>query len=67
MSKEDECCGHTPATTSLHQTIDELEFERGIWTAALNNDMDRLNLLINKNLYNVNKPDNHGYTALVSL
>ncbi|XP_067950320.1 ankyrin repeat domain-containing protein 39-like [Watersipora subatra] len=57
-------CSHGAGTTALCQTIDELEFERGIWTAALDADMDRLQMLITKDPANVNKVDTNGYTAL---
>ena len=68
MSKHSsDACAHSSTVTSLHQTIDELEFERGIWTAAIDNDMGRLQLLISRNQANVNRPDNHGYTALVRI
>lgn len=44
------------------QTLDELDFERGIWTAAIENDLNRLKMFVNRNEQNVT--DNNGYTAL---
>lgn len=45
------------------QTIDEVSFERGIWTAALDGDVDRVNRLLQKGVL-VDAADSAGYTAL---
>jgi len=29
------CLEHAPAHSSVHQSLDELEFERGIWSAGI--------------------------------
>lgn len=57
------CHGHSSGASSLTQTLDELEFERGIWQAAIDNDCQKVDLLINKGV-SVNAKDNSGYTAL---
>uniref|UniRef100_A0A1L8DSM1 Putative 26s proteasome regulatory complex subunit psmd10 n=1 Tax=Nyssomyia neivai TaxID=330878 RepID=A0A1L8DSM1_9DIPT len=44
------------------QTLDEMDFERGIWTAALYGDMKRLEIAIQRGA--TNDCDNSGYTAL---
>lgn len=44
------------------QSLDEMDFERGIWAAALYNDLDKLDKLIA--LGHTNKQDSTGYTAL---
>ncbi|XP_055545797.1 ankyrin repeat domain-containing protein 39 [Wyeomyia smithii] len=49
-------------TVTASQSLDELEFERGIWTAAIENDEDKLRTLIAKG--HLNDKDNSGYTAL---
>lgn len=49
--------------SSLFQTLDELEFERGIWFAAQNGDLQRVKKLLNQGT-SVDKRDNAGYTAL---
>lgn len=49
-------------TTTASQSLDELEFERGIWTAAIDNDENKLRSLIDKGQLHVK--DNSGYTAL---
>lgn len=59
-SHENQCC-HT--LSSCSQTLDELEFERGIWQAAIDGDIDKIKKLLNKNV-NVNVTDSAGYTAL---
>uniref|UniRef100_A0A182PU47 Uncharacterized protein n=1 Tax=Anopheles epiroticus TaxID=199890 RepID=A0A182PU47_9DIPT len=44
------------------QSLSELDFDRGIWSAAMNNELDRLKMLIAKgHLYD---RDSCGYTAL---
>lgn len=59
-------CGHKSATTALHQTVDEMEFERGIWKAAIDQDLDRIEQLLSRDSKCLNKRDNSGYTAMVS-
>lgn len=49
-------------TTTASQSLDELEFERGIWTAAIDNDESKLRSLIDKG--QLHARDNSGYTAL---
>lgn len=49
-------------TVTASQSLDELEFERGIWTAAIENDESKLRTLIAKG--HLNDKDNSGYTAL---
>lgn len=60
------CCNHATAYGSTHQSLDELEFERGIWKAALDGDMKRATMLIQRDSECVNRTDTSGYTALVS-
>lgn len=49
-------------TATASQSLDELEFERGIWTAAIDNDEPMLRMLIAKG--HLRDRDNSGYTAL---
>uniref|UniRef100_A0A1B6LPG5 Uncharacterized protein n=1 Tax=Graphocephala atropunctata TaxID=36148 RepID=A0A1B6LPG5_9HEMI len=59
-------CDHSACThqqTSVQQTLDELDFERGIWTAALDRDESRVKMLLAKGTC-VDARDNAGYTAL---
>ncbi|XP_054290850.1 ankyrin repeat domain-containing protein 39-like [Macrosteles quadrilineatus] len=56
-------CNHPQAVTSVQQTLEELDFERGIWTAALDGDKQRVRDLLNKGT-EVDKRDGAGYTAL---
>ena len=50
-------------TSSLVQSLDELEFERGIWQAAIDNDAARVKQLVEKGT-SPDIKDNAGYTAL---
>lgn len=56
-----QCNCHHASTTAV-QSLDELEFERGIWQAAIDNDLNRLSELIHKS--HIHDRDNSGYTAL---
>ncbi|RZF44266.1 hypothetical protein LSTR_LSTR006816 [Laodelphax striatellus] len=63
MSHEcDACCAHAPTSTA--QTLDEMDFERGIWSAALDGDLDRVLKLLSSGARCVNALDAAGYTAL---
>ncbi|KAG6454089.1 ankyrin repeat domain-containing protein 39 [Manduca sexta] len=60
-------CTNATATSSVCQTLSEMDWERGMWYAAFNGDKDRVHLLIDKSMKvkeAVNAPDNSGYTAL---
>lgn len=57
-------CGRHQTNPSVSQTLDEMEFERGIWTAALNDDLDGVIRQLDRGV-NVNLTDSAGYTALV--
>ena len=62
--EHESCHGHTlPANSSVVQTLDELEFERGIWQAAVDNDFERVKSLIETGT-SVDIKDKSGYTAL---
>ncbi|XP_049869328.1 ankyrin repeat domain-containing protein 39 [Pectinophora gossypiella] len=59
-------CAHS-ANKSVCQTLSEMDWERGLWNAAFNGEIDRVEHLINKARNPkeaVNAPDNSGYTAL---
>ena len=57
-------CQCSAKESSTTQTLDELEFERGIWTAALEGDSAKVRSLVNKDPDCVNKRDGSGYTGL---
>ncbi|XP_047544899.1 ankyrin repeat domain-containing protein 39 isoform X1 [Vanessa atalanta] len=60
-------CNISTPNASVHQTLSEMDWERGIWNAAFSGDTDRVQLLIDKTnniLELVNSVDNSGYTAL---
>ncbi|XP_053126288.1 ankyrin repeat domain-containing protein 39 [Hemicordylus capensis] len=56
-------CSHHRAAPSVHQTLEEMDFERGIWCAALNGDLQRVQMQI-RNRGKPSEPDPLGYTAL---
>nr|XP_058934502.1 ankyrin repeat domain-containing protein 39 isoform X3 [Kogia breviceps] len=60
---EGPCCSHPSAAPGVQQTLDEMDFERGIWSAALNGDLGRVKYLIQK-AADPSQPDSAGYTAL---
>ncbi|CAL8094044.1 unnamed protein product [Calicophoron daubneyi] len=65
MHDHDSSCGCvSSATTSVHQTLEEMDFERGLWSAAAMGDMNRLDRLLSKSNVDVNTQDKYGYTAL---
>ncbi|XP_033094796.1 ankyrin repeat domain-containing protein 39 [Trachypithecus francoisi] len=57
------CCSQPSAVLGVQQTLEEMDFERGIWSAALNGDLDRVKHLIQK-AEDPSQPDSAGYTAL---
>uniref|UniRef100_A0A8C6WGK0 Ankyrin repeat domain 39 n=1 Tax=Neogobius melanostomus TaxID=47308 RepID=A0A8C6WGK0_9GOBI len=40
------CCSHPGSSSSVYQTLSEMDFERGIWSAAVDGDLERLTLLV---------------------
>ncbi|KAL1269354.1 hypothetical protein QQF64_031643 [Cirrhinus molitorella] len=56
------CSAHR-STPSVYQTLEEMEFERGIWSAAMDGDVDRVRAFINKGI-DSNIRDQANYTAL---
>ncbi|XP_029960950.1 ankyrin repeat domain-containing protein 39 [Salarias fasciatus] len=57
------CCSHPASSPSVHQTLDEMDFERGIWSAAMDGDLERVTSLVQKGT-DPNLRDSAGYTAL---
>ncbi|XP_029421840.1 ankyrin repeat domain-containing protein 39 isoform X1 [Nannospalax galili] len=58
------CCSHPGAVSVVQQTLEEMDFERGIWSAALNGDLGRVKYFIQKPT-DPSQPDSAGYTALL--
>ncbi|XP_071454191.1 ankyrin repeat domain-containing protein 39 isoform X2 [Hetaerina americana] len=56
------CVSHT--NTSLSQTLEEMDFERGIWYAAQTGDIERVEHLLNLKRVSPNVRDLSGYVAL---
>jgi len=57
-------CNHPAAVVSACQTLDEMEFDRGPWSAALYGDVDKLSHLLNKGTFTADSLDSSGYSAL---
>lgn len=58
-----DCSDHSSGAPSVHQTLDEMEFERGIWSAAVSGDLEEVQRRLGKG-ENANRTDSSGYTAL---
>ena len=56
-------CGCSAHSNSTAQTLSELEFERGLWSAAIENDIEKVNKLLDSG-HDPDIKDNSGYTAL---
>ncbi|KAK5871261.1 hypothetical protein PBY51_004152 [Eleginops maclovinus] len=57
------CCSNPVTSPSVYQTLSEMDFERGIWSAAMDGDLERVKSLIQKGT-DPNLRDSAGYTAL---
>ena len=57
------CC--LQPVTSVCQTLEEIDFERGIWSAAVNGDTQRVKKVLSAGV-SPNAPDSSSFTALVS-
>ncbi|XP_067396355.1 ankyrin repeat domain-containing protein 39 [Emydura macquarii macquarii] len=57
------CCCPGAAPPSARQSLAEMDFERGIWAAALDGDLGRVGKLLEKRV-DPSQPDPAGYTAL---
>ena len=58
-------CGCSSKSSTYAQSLSEMDFERGIWQAALNGDVSRVRKFLDKGT-DPNSRDGLGYTALVS-
>ncbi|XP_032373257.1 ankyrin repeat domain-containing protein 39 isoform X2 [Etheostoma spectabile] len=57
------CCSHPVSSPSVYQSLSEMDFERGIWSAAMDGDLERVRSLVQKGT-DLNLRDSAGYTAL---
>lgn len=60
---KDKCTHTCCAVSNVSQTLDELDFERGLWYAAQYGDLDRVMKLISQGT-EVDARDASGYTSL---
>ncbi|KAG8574653.1 hypothetical protein GDO81_009261 [Engystomops pustulosus] len=59
----DGCC--TGASPGVRETVQEMDFQRGIWSAAMDGDLKRVQRFVEKGT-DPNLADNFGYTALAA-
>ncbi|XP_030746740.1 ankyrin repeat domain-containing protein 39-like [Sitophilus oryzae] len=66
MSHKDEFCEHNCGCTNYTavQSLEEMDFVKGIWYAAQNGDYDRVQKLLESGKYNTDHRDSAGYTPL---
>nr|XP_033805186.1 ankyrin repeat domain-containing protein 39 [Geotrypetes seraphini]XP_033805187.1 ankyrin repeat domain-containing protein 39 [Geotrypetes seraphini]XP_033805188.1 ankyrin repeat domain-containing protein 39 [Geotrypetes seraphini]XP_033805189.1 ankyrin repeat domain-containing protein 39 [Geotrypetes seraphini]XP_033805190.1 ankyrin repeat domain-containing protein 39 [Geotrypetes seraphini]XP_033805191.1 ankyrin repeat domain-containing protein 39 [Geotrypetes seraphini] len=57
------CCSGSSVPGSVQQTLDEMDFERGIWPAAMDGDLGRVKRFIERGT-DPSWQDRSGYTAL---
>lgn len=57
-------CSHNPTAPSVHQTLEELDFSRGLLGAASDGDYDKVERLLRKG-HDPNQVDAYGYSALI--
>lgn len=57
------CCTHRGGS-GYQQSLDEMDFERGPWAAAMEGDVTRLKHLLDRGT-SANSRDKYGYTPLV--
>jgi len=53
-------CDCVHKRTGTEQTLDELDWERGIWGSAIRGDLEK----VKRQIKNINLQDKYGYTAL---
>ena len=58
-------CGCSSKSSTYAQSLSEMDFERGIWQAALNGDVSRVRKFLDKGT-DPSSRDGLGYTALVN-
>ena len=59
-------CTSNSSYPSVQQTLDELEFSRGIWTSALDGSYEEVETFLERKGVHPNAVDSSGYTALVN-
>ena len=59
-------CTSNSSYPSVQQTLDELEFSRGLWTSALDGSYEEVETFLERKGVHPNAVDSSGYTALVN-
>ncbi|XP_065888450.1 ankyrin repeat domain-containing protein 39-like isoform X2 [Dysidea avara] len=61
---DDHCCDHkTVAAYGVSQSMDEMNFQRGIWCAAMDGELSKVTKFLSSSI-NPNLTDSSGYTPL---
>lgn len=58
------CTVNVTSTANVFQSLNEMEFERGIWYASQTGDIERVIKLVMRQRQDVNQIDSAGYTSL---
>ncbi|XP_049822681.1 ankyrin repeat domain-containing protein 39 isoform X2 [Aethina tumida] len=58
----DDCSLKCKHTSTASQSMDEMDFDRGIWSAAMYGEIDKIKKCLDKT--DVNTTDKYGFTAL---
>lgn len=64
QSSHDCQCHQNLTNPSVHQTLDELDFDRGMWSSALAGDIEDVRRKLTSGSHNVNATDKSGYSPL---
>lgn len=64
-NKNGNSCCSSSSHFGLTQTLDEMQFDRGIWPSAIHGDLQRVQRFLAKGTH-VDIADKSGYTALVN-
>lgn len=61
--EHEHCCSHVAANPSVQQNLDELDFQRGVWAAAMDGEINKVKKYLSSGA-DPDAVDSSGYTAL---
>ena len=65
MAEQCNCHGSSNISSSVYETLDELEFRRGLWSSVQQNEIDELRQRLQRvDRTTINRGDSSGYTPL---
>lgn len=59
-SSDCNCCSSVPTNPSVQQSLDEIDFERSIWQAAIDNDVGKIMKFSLSQKFDPNVADKYG-------